>query len=377
MTPEQNEMMTRVGPNTPCGNLMRRYWWPVAFSQDLKNKPVPVRLLGEDLILFRSGKEKIGLLDRRCPHRGASLELGRVEEDGIRCCYYGWKFDCEGHCIDMPAEPAGTPLLNEVKQLAYRAMEVSGLVFAYIGPTPAPLLPRYDLLYRNDCNRVIWANVDHCNWLQRAENGHDAGHLGILHAAGYPQLAFKRPDVKHDRTWYGFRTSAAFPGSLNFVYHQIFPCHSRRLGSRVGDLPRHYIHFRVPVDDTTTITYQVQAEIRREGPYTLECKGLRSSERGVFQRIEDGWWGIPSNDQDRIAQESQGLIFDRSHEYLGSSDSSIVSFRKLLLESIKAVEQGEDPINVMRDDSNNELIKFDVDMNFSDGTNKAPEIIIV
>jgi hypothetical protein len=133
----------------------------------------------------------------------------------------------------------------------------------------------------------------------------------------------------------------------------------------------------VPVDDTTTITYQVQAEIRREGPYTLECKGLRSSERGVFKRIEDGWWGIPSNDQDRIAQESQGLIFDRSREYLGTSDASIVAFRKLLLESIQAVEHGKDPINVVRDDSDNELIKFDVDMNFSDGTDKAPEIIIV
>ena len=146
MTPEQNERLTRVGPGTPCGEMLRRYWWPIWFTELVTDKPVPVRLLGEDLVLFRNADGGTGLLDRRCPHRGASLELGRVEDDGIRCCYHGWKFAADGACLDMPAEPPGTPLINEVHQTAYVTQETAGLVFAYLGPLPAPLLPRYDLL---------------------------------------------------------------------------------------------------------------------------------------------------------------------------------------------------------------------------------------
>jgi 5,5'-dehydrodivanillate O-demethylase oxygenase subunit len=148
MTPEENEMFTRVGRGTPAGEMLRRYWWPVWFSELVVSRPVPVRILGEDLILFRDATGETGLLDRRCPHRGASLELGRVEADGIRCCYHGWKFDRAGRCLDMPAEPENTPLKGEVRQTAYMTQEAGGLVFAYLGPRPAPLLPKYDLLFR-------------------------------------------------------------------------------------------------------------------------------------------------------------------------------------------------------------------------------------
>jgi 5,5'-dehydrodivanillate O-demethylase len=375
ISPEQNESWTRVGRGTPAGEMLRRYWWPVGFSQLVKDKPVPVRLLGEDLILFRDGSDHLGLLDRRCPHRGASLALGRVESDGIRCCYHGWKFAADGRCLDMPAEPAGTPLLDEVQQTAYLAQEISGFVFAYIGPTPAPLLPRYDLLVREDCNRVIGAKFDHCNWLQRAENGYDPAHLGILHAAGYPQIAFKRPEVTRQLTWYGFRTTSQFPNSLEKVSHQVFPSHSRRVGSRVGDQPRHYMHFRVPIDDTLTATFSLSAEIAKEGPYTLVCRGWRENQRGVYETAEDGMWRIASEDQDRAAQESQGLIADRSREFLGTSDSGIVHYRRLLAESIRAVAEGRDPIGIIRDPEKNTFLRFDATMNFSDGKNKAPEIL--
>ena len=210
MTPEENERLSRIGPGTPAGELMRRYWWPVWFSQSVTDKPLPVRLLGEDLVLFRQGDGALGLLDRRCPHRGASLELGRVEEDGIRCCYHGWKFDPNGACLEMPAEPADTPLLGEVRQTAYHCQELAGLVFAYLGPDPVPLLPRYDIMARDDCNRLLEAKTDHCNWLQRIENGHDPAHLGILHAAGYPQIALARGVVARESTWYGFRSASTF-----------------------------------------------------------------------------------------------------------------------------------------------------------------------
>jgi 5,5'-dehydrodivanillate O-demethylase len=375
MTPEENDFLTRVGAGTPAGDMLRRYWWPVGFSQEIGPKPVPVRILGEDLVLFRDASGQTGLLDRRCPHRGASLELGRVEADGIRCCYHGWKFDRSGHCLDMPAEPADTPLKDEVRQTAYRTQEAGGFVFAYLGPEPAPLLPKYDLLFREDCNRVVYSKVEHCNWLQRAENGYDPHHLMALHAPGYPQIALKRAKITWEKTQFGCRTLQEYPDSLVNVTHQIFPSHTRRLAARTGDKPRHYLNLRVPTDDTTTTTFFLAAEIRPTGPYTLRTRGHEPSEWMEYERVDDGWWRIPSHEQDRIAQESQGRIADRTREYLGTSDEGIVVLRKMLRDSIKAVAEGRDPFGVLRDPAQDVLIRFDAGKNFSDGVNKAPEII--
>ena len=150
MTPEENQRFTRVGPGTPTGAVMRRYWWPLWFSDSVMTKPVPVRHLGEDLVLFRDGSGALGLIERACPHRCAGLELGRVEADGLRCCYHGWKFDRTGACLEMPAEPADTPLKAEVRARTYPVREVAGLVFAYLGPDPVPEFPAYDLLFRED-----------------------------------------------------------------------------------------------------------------------------------------------------------------------------------------------------------------------------------
>src|SRR5262245_99601 len=127
MTPEENEVITRVGRGTPGGEMLRRYWWPVGFSQELTSKPVPVRHLGEDFVLFRDGSGKVGMLDRACPHRRASLELGRCEQRGIRCCYHGWLFDADGQCLEMPAEPPGSRLFEEVKTRSAKIQEAGGL----------------------------------------------------------------------------------------------------------------------------------------------------------------------------------------------------------------------------------------------------------
>ena len=375
MTPEENETLSRVGPGTPAGEMLRRYWWPIWFSQSVTDRPVPIRILAENLILFRDASGQTGLLDRRCPHRGASLELGRVEADGIRCCYHGWKFDRAGACLDMPAEPADTPLKNEVRQTAYLTQEAGGLVFAYLGPQPAPLLPKYDLLFREDCNRVVYSKEEHCNWLQRAENGYDPHHLMSLHAPGYPQIALKPAKISWEKTWYGCRTLQEYPDSLVNVTHQIFPSHTRRLAARTGDEPRHYMNLRVPTDDETTTTFFVRVQIAEKGPYSLETKGHETSEAMTYEPVEDGWWRIPSHEQDRIAQESQGPIADRSKEYLGSSDEGIVVLRNIIRSSIKAVAEGKDPFGVIRDPEKNVIVRFDAGKNFSDGINKAPEII--
>jgi 5,5'-dehydrodivanillate O-demethylase len=159
------------------------------------------------------------------------------------------------------------------------------------------------------------------------------------------------------------------------VTHQIFPSHTRRLAARKGDEPRHYFNLRVPTDDHLTTTFFLSAEIKAEGPYTLKTRGHEPSERMAYDEVEDGWWRIPSHEQDRIAQESQGFIADRSREYLGSSDEGIVALRKIVRDSIKAVEEGRDPFGILRDPGQNDLVRFDAGKNFSDGVNKAPAII--
>ena len=199
---EENELLTRVGPGTPAGEMLRRYWWPVGFSEEVKPKgaPVKVRLLGEDFVLFRDGGGELGLLELHCSHRGTSLEFGRVEDNGIRCCYHGWLYDRRGKCLEQPAEPEDSTFKDRIQHPAYHAQEAAGLVFAYIGPEPAPLLPGYDLLVRSDGCRVVGGGEEFCNWLQRAENSADGAHSIALHAAGYPNMAMKRPTINWEQT---------------------------------------------------------------------------------------------------------------------------------------------------------------------------------
>src|SRR5438093_2909632 len=154
--PEPDPELTRVGPGTPCGELMRRYWQPVCLSADLQELPKRVRILGEDLIAFRDGQGRAGLLFFRCSHRGTSLEWGRVEERGIRCCYHGWLYDTEGRCIDMPCESEETCKALDVWQPAYKAMEYGGLVFVYMGPPGSePLFPAYDIIDANGGDEFV------------------------------------------------------------------------------------------------------------------------------------------------------------------------------------------------------------------------------
>jgi 5,5'-dehydrodivanillate O-demethylase len=359
MTPEENQIFTQIGPGTSCGELMRRYWWPVWFSDAVTNKPVPIRHLGEDLILFRDATGTVGLLERACPHRGAGLELGRVEADGIRCCYHGWKFDAAGTCLDMPAEPDNTPLLSEVRARSYPTREVAGFIFAYLGPDPMPDLPRYDLLYHEGFSRVIGGVEEHCNWMQRAENAVDQMHSIALHAAVYPEVALQRPDVTWDRTWYGVRAAFKVPNGFAKVSHFLFPASSRYFGARVGDNPSHILRFRVPVDDAKTMTFYMRARDAKGEPETITNEGFRTHERGVYAQVDDGWWGLASREQDRAAQESQGIIAPRDNETLATSDAGVAIFRKMLADAIKAVAAGEDPPGVVRGSNSDDLISFD------------------
>src|SRR2546430_1002861 len=183
LTAAQNDRFTRVGPGTPAGELLRRYWMPVAIAAELTpESPTKfVRVLGEDLVLFLDKGGGVGLVADHCSHRGASLLYGRVEERGLACAYHGWLYDTQGNCLETPAEPAGSLFHLTVKQRAYPVRELYGLYWAYMGPAPAPILPRYDVGEVGPVQTVQLSWRPDCNWLQVVENNLDQSHVFILH----------------------------------------------------------------------------------------------------------------------------------------------------------------------------------------------------
>lgn len=148
LSKEENDTITRVGPGTPAGEMLRRYWQPIGFANELQDKPKGKRILGEDVVLFRDENGRFGVLARRCMHRGTSLEFGHIENGGLRCCYHGWLYDVEGRVLETPSEPPESTFKERVRQPSYKVQELGGVIFVYMGPEPAPLLPRYDVLAR-------------------------------------------------------------------------------------------------------------------------------------------------------------------------------------------------------------------------------------
>ena len=366
---QENDLLTSVGPGTPCGEMLRRYWWPIGFSELVTEKQTPtkVRLLGEDFVLFRDGALRLGLLELHCSHRGTSLEFGRVEDQGIRCCYHGWLYDVAGRCLEQPAEPAESTFKDRIQHPAYKVQEIAGFIFAYLGPDPAPLLPRYDLFLEENGERVIGAGTEYCNWLQRAENSVDQTHLVALHAPEYPQMALKRPEIGWQKTVYGAKITMHVPGVSKPKHsHWVFPSHTRHTTARKDRVPDHAIRFRVPTDDTTTKTFWLRFtpndEANRGRPLRLKTVGFEDDKPGIYTRVDDGWWGIASHDQDRVAQESQGEIYDRTREHLGASDEGVILLRQTIKESIEAVRQGQDPFWILRSPEENNKITFDASM---------------
>jgi len=361
LSESENRLMTQVGPGTPAGEMLRRYWWPIEFSDHVKNRPMKVRLLGQDFILFRNGKGAVGMLDLHCPHRLTSLEYGRVEEDGIRCCYHGWMFANDGQCLETPTERPESTFKDRVPANAYEARELGGFVFVYIGPKPAPVLPRYDVLVREDGKRVLGCDEDYCNWLQKAENGADLPHLPFLHAGVYPKMAMKTPlGYDYEDMPYGFKCILKMPELPPRIIHYVMPAHSRiSTTPRTGALPSHDMRLRVPIDDTLTYSFWVRFHPLADGKFEQETQGFTGKQPGVYPRVEDGYWNIPSNEQDRIAQETQGVIADRRLEHLAESDRGIVMLRRKLREDIDAVAAGKDPACVTRDSAHDTVIKFE------------------
>jgi 5,5'-dehydrodivanillate O-demethylase len=361
LSAEQNELMTRVGPGTPMGEVMRRYWYPVALTSDLETWPVKkVRLLGEDFALFKGKDGKYGIMQERCPHRAASLVYGIVEECGLRCGYHGWAFDRDGTCTDMPAEPEDSQFKNRITVFAGKAEEMGGLVWAYIGPSPAPELPRFDVYVMNG-----WRDIGHCtipcNWLQIMENSVDPHHVEWLHGQYFEflgrQQGFDAPKtfqrrhakVAFDEFEFGINKRRLYVGQSEDsddwkVGHPVvFP-----YTMRVGGAGAEQMQIRVPIDDTTTwwILYTCHAPlgdastVGPDGPIpAYEIPWIREDGTYVTDYVEG---------QDIMVWVTQGAIADRTQEHIGTSDVGVIKLRRMFKEALAKVEAGEDPPAVVR-----------------------------
>ena len=369
---ENNERLTRVGPDAPMGKLMRNYWIPAAFTSQVPEPdcpPVRVKLLGEELVLFRDTSNRLGLIDDRCPHRLASMFFGRNEQDGLRCVYHGLKFDVTGACTDIPCVPPTSPeVMDSMKKglrtKAYPCMERGGVVWTYMGAGEPPAFPDLEWTMVPESHRFASRHVQECNWLQALEGGFDAPHLTFLHAGDNPNslrgvvpsyyevapsdfgfiVATGRDFGKETISW-----------NLNIM---LMPFHKIISTSPFG------AHMWVPMDDENTMLYSIdfqpnrplnEAELAnaRSGDW-IHSDNLPGSDYGVRNKRNDylidralqksgkSFTGLKGfGTQDCAIQESMGPIVDRSDEHLLMGDAAIVKLRQLLLNAVRDNEAGK------------------------------------
>ncbi len=369
LTAEENALLTQTAPGTPCGELLRRYWQPVCFAADLTDeRPVRrVQLIHEPLIVFRDRQGDYGCLAEHCAHRGVSLSYGFVEDCGIRCAYHGWKYaTTDGRCLEQPFEPAGSTYKDRTRQRAYPVQKLAGILFAYLGPEPAPLLPRWDVLVWEQGHRKLERfPVLECNWLQAQENSADVTHTYFLHGEtlyrqghrGRQVDYFHRPFEQYGfqlfewgllKSWrYASGGSPMGPergGGNPLVFPNIL---------RVMQGPWHGMHWRVPIDDTRTRIFW--AGFMRGGPrQTPEELQNPPIEDVPPPKGRDGDYLMDTfYRHDTMAWETQGSLYDRSGEHLGASDRGIVLYRRLLREQIEVVRRGGEPMALVRDPARN------------------------
>lgn len=363
LTPEKNAALTRVGPGTPMGEVLRRHWHPIAGIDELARNPVkPVRLLGEDLVLFQDLSGRYGLVDRFCAHRRADLSYGFVEASGIRCHYHGWQYDQGGACIAQPYEDQVDPackLRARAQLKAYPVRPLAGLLWAYLGPQPAPELPDWEPFHwQNGFVQAVFSEVP-CNWLQAQENSIDPVHFEWMHAnwsrrlrghtGGYApthlQLAFEA--FEHGFIYKRITEDSGENNPLWTIGRVCLWPH----GFFLGD----HFEWRVPVDDENmlSVTWSFLRVPRESEPYVqTRIPTWYSPIQG-----EDGRW-LTSHiiNQDIVAWVGQGRIADRTRETLGASDRGIAMLRRQLFEDIDAVQAGRDPKGVMRNPEANRQV---------------------
>lgn len=374
LKPEENERLTRVGPGTPMGELLRRYWHPIAVTGELAANPVkPVRILGENLTLYRDRSGGIGLIGQRCAHRLVDLRCGIPTENGLKCPYHGWAYDATGQCTDQPAETPGSTFYEKIKLNSYPVRELGGLIWTYLGPEPAPLLPRWFPFVAENAFRQVGTTTIPCNWLQCQENSMDSVHTEYLHgqlweyvqerkgeADPVKQGEIKRflrhhQEVRFEPFEYGFRKYRLVEGDAESANGWtignplIFP-----YMVLIGSPGRYELQIRVPVDDVTTWHLSYQVFLPGEW-YDVPIQSSVPCFDVPIEELPDYVLG-----QDILAWPLQGDIVDRSQEHLGESDRGIIMLRRLLMDQIDVALSGRDPMNVFRDPAANDCIQLPI-----------------
>lgn len=377
---EENELLTRVGPGTPMGMLMRRYWIPALLSEEIPLPdcaPVRVRLLGEDLVAFRDSEGKVGLLDEHCSHRGTSLFYGRNEECGLRCIYHGWKYDVHGHVLDTPAEPADSDFKKKIQHTAYPCKEIAGIVFTYMGPRDKmALFPAYEWVGLAEDQMHVVKSYLECNYLQGIEGDFDSSHTTFLHCQNLADLSRLNrdgaPRLEAEETEYGMRAISIRQLGPDRSYVRISPFIMPAFSIVPGPATAKFdendsraFRFWIPIDDTRTWFYILTM---RDTPFSeAEKAGARSWIDSRYRRIRNasndylqdrelqktrsysGIAAVIPAEQDGCATESMGPIYDRTKEHLGYSDKTVIALRKVLLQAVKAVQEGREPPHIIRD----------------------------
>jgi phenylpropionate dioxygenase-like ring-hydroxylating dioxygenase large terminal subunit len=352
--PAPDPVLTQVGPGTPCGEYFRRFWQPVGKSSDLGDLPRRVRVLGEDLVLFRDGSGRAGLLQLHCSHRGASLEFGIVSQRGIRCCYHGWLYDVDGRILETPGEPPESTFKDRLYHGAYPARECHGLAFAYLGPPDRqPEFPLYDTFEMPGYEVELGPSyLLPCNWLQVKENSMDPAHTVFLHstvsgtqfADAYAELGvLDWQDTPMGML--GIHTRRV--GDLVWMHLTDFLApniHQFPRAAEIDDekpfIPPQATVWAVPVDDTATRSFRLQY-MRPGAPQArLGANFGQDGDRPYEERQR--------KPGDYDAQTAQRPIAVHALEHLGSTDRGVTMFRKAIREGIEAVERGEDPRGVVR-----------------------------
>jgi 5,5'-dehydrodivanillate O-demethylase len=371
LTKEQNERFTHVGPGTPMGELYRRYWMPFATAKQLEEHPTrAVSLLGEHLVAFKDRSGHYGLIQEFCPHRNVNLLWGIVEPEGLRCPYHGWMFDTAGNCLEQPAESPESTFKDRIKVTSYPVEELGGLLWAWMGPEPRPMVPRWEALVKEGVRDIGWAVLP-CNWLQIMENSLDPVHVEWLHSyfTNYVLERLGRIEADNHSFW---RSRATVEKHVKIGF-DVFEHGITKRRVFEGDDEQHpnwrighavvfpnmlqFSQIRVPLDDTHTLYWWYNVHAKREGDpdqrpedipiYKVPLPGVDAEGVPIWDVMDN------NSGQDNFAWSSQGGITPRWTEHLGESDKGIILYRGLLREQMKLVQEGKDPMNTFRDPATN------------------------
>ena len=372
----ENDLLTRTGPGTPAGELLRRYWQPAALSEELPvgGAPVPVPLLGEELVLFRDEDGRPGLLGLHCSHRAADLSYGRLEDGGLRCLYHGWLYDIHGNCLEQPGEPAGSDFKSKIHHPAYPCHEIGGIIYAYMGPGEPPPIPPYEFIAAPETHRANTKVYQECNFLQANEGNIDPDHLSFLHrlhsddpeSAQSLNVEDTAPAIEVEDTPYGVRIYCVrkVHGDRNYVRvtNFLMPNFCAVSGTDDG----YTVNWHVPIDDTHHWRYMVRFSRKapmedksrwmgRSTEVTDDYRMVRNPSNRYLQdraSMDKAFIGLGPNFlvHDAYATQGEGPIQDRTTEHLGQTDKGIIAARRMLLRAIREVQEGQDPPGVFRDE---------------------------